>query len=320
MTSVSSSKIPSYFIRKRLHSLLGFWLTLFLMEHLITNSQAALWLGEQGEGFIHAVNFLQRLPYLRVLEIVLLGVPIGFHMIWGIQYALTGKSNAYLNKKSSPHLGHGRNRAYFWQRVSSWILLFGLLFHVAQMRFFSKPQEFLWKNQKFFLTPLRFDEGLYPLSARMKVSLFSEKDLSTLGEKKESLSFLSSQFSSDYNPLIEQEPTQEEIRKQLQDGLSKMQKNPLKQGEVLAVSPNIGTAFLFVVRNTFKSLPMAFFYTLFLLAATFHAFQGIWTFLISWGIILNVYSQKKAVQFCMALMVLFAFLGFMAIWGSYWLA
>ncbi len=319
MTAQADSyKIPSYFIKRRLHSLLGLWLVIFLMEHLFVNSQAALWLGEKGEGFIRMVNFLERLPYLRVLEIVLLGFPIGFHMVLGIQYALKSTSSAYIPKKDSPYLPFGRNRAYFWQRMSSWILLFGIIFHVGQMRFFLKPKEVDWGPKKLFLTPVTFDEGLLPLSVRLQISLFSEKDLSVLQQEKEDLSFLELQFSSEYDPFI-QKKRNEEVEKQKNAFLKEALKNPLKKGEVLAVSPDPGTAFLLILRNTFKSIPMTLFYTLFLAAAVFHAFNGLWTFLLSWGLILSIRSQKKAVNVCFVFLCIFAFLGLASIWGSYWL-
>ncbi len=48
------------FIGRRVHSLMGLWLVVFLTEHLIVNSQAALWIGDDGHGFVLLVNFLDR--------------------------------------------------------------------------------------------------------------------------------------------------------------------------------------------------------------------------------------------------------------------
>ena len=83
--------IPNAFIWRRAHSLTGLWLVLFLIEHLFINSQAALWIGDEGAGFVRAVNALRDLPYLHVIEIFLLGVPFVIHGVWGVQYLMTAK-------------------------------------------------------------------------------------------------------------------------------------------------------------------------------------------------------------------------------------
>src|SRR4026207_984938 len=117
MSIDSNKKLPSAFIWRRLHSLMGLWLVLFLMEHLFVNSQAALLLGENGKGFVRAVNAIHNLPYLQAIEVTLLGVPILIHLIWGIKYLLTSKSNSGKTDGSSPSLSkYARNHAYTWQR------------------------------------------------------------------------------------------------------------------------------------------------------------------------------------------------------------
>src|ERR1700680_135924 len=93
MAAYQAPPIPKAFIWRRMHSLTGIWLVLFLMEHLLTNSQAALFIGEDGSGFVRAVNFLKNLPYLPVIEIVLLGIPLLIHGIWGIRYLWNAEYN-----------------------------------------------------------------------------------------------------------------------------------------------------------------------------------------------------------------------------------
>jgi succinate dehydrogenase / fumarate reductase cytochrome b subunit len=60
----------------------------------------------------------------------------------------------------------------------------------------------------------------------------------------------------------------------------------------VAVAPDRGTAMLLTVRDTFKSPIMEIFYSLFLLAALFHAFNGFWTFFLTWGLILSINARK----------------------------
>src|SRR5476649_2758897 len=101
---MSASSVPSAFIWRRLHSLMGLWLVLFLFEHLLTNSQAALLLGDNAKGFVELVNALHNLPYLQAIEIFLLGVPIAIHAVLGIKYLFTSKMNAHKTDGSKPDM------------------------------------------------------------------------------------------------------------------------------------------------------------------------------------------------------------------------
>ena len=53
-------------------------------------------------------------------------------------------------------------------------------------------------------------------------------------------------------------------------------------------------------------------------SAAFHAFNGLWVFLLHWGVVLSAKSQRWMAHVCMALFGLFAFLGLAAVWGTYW--
>ena len=52
------NNLPKEFILSRLHSLTGLLIVIFLFEHLLTNSQAALLIGDDGAGFVRMVNFI----------------------------------------------------------------------------------------------------------------------------------------------------------------------------------------------------------------------------------------------------------------------
>jgi len=88
--------------------------------------------------------------------------------------------------------------------------------------------------------------------------------------------------------------------------------------EVIAETKSFGTATLLTVRDTFKNPAYIVIYTVFVLATCFHAFNGFWTFLITWGWILSYLSQKRMVKVAWAIMALVAFLGLAAVWGTYW--
>ncbi len=257
--------ISSPFIWRRVHSLMGLWLVLYLIEHLIVNSQATLWIGDDGSGFIKLVNGLEGLPYLQVIETVFIGVPLVLHGYWGVKRALTAKTNAGKSDGSAPSLGYTRNRAFTWQRLTSWILLVGIIAHVIQMRFVEMPKKIRVNNEERFVVRLTRDEGLASLADRIHV--------------------------------------------QLED----------KGSHVIATAKTPGKAMLLVVRETFKSPLMAVLYTVFVLAAAFHAFNGFWTSLITWGALLSYRSQKAVLPLCWMGVGLLSFLGLAAIWGSYWI-
>lgn len=270
----SAPPIPKAFIWRRIHSLTGLWLVLFLIEHLFTNSQAALYFGDDGSGFIRAVNFLKGLPYLQVIEVTLLGIPFLVHGWWGIKYLHTAKYNSFATDGTAPSLpDYPRNRAYTWQRLTSWILLIGVIAHVIQMRFIDYPDATHIDNKQYYTVRLTLDEGLPALADRLNVKL-----------------------TSDPNSNSES-----------------------KQQQISALSPDFGTAVLLMVRDTFKSPLMIFLYTIFVLAATFHAFNGLWTFMITWGITLTANSQRLMRKCAVTLMVLLSFLGLAAIWTTYWI-
>jgi len=279
--------IPSAFVWRRLHSLMGLWFVLFLIEHLLTNSQAALWLGDNGQGFVRMVDFLHNLPYLQVIEIVLLGVPILIHMVWGVKYLFSAKFNSLPTNGSSPALTkYGRNHAYTWQRITSWILLFGVILHVAKFRFLEYPETIKEGATATYFVRVSTDDGLHSVADRLGVTLYNGRDIQ-FHEKLKTLKGISSK--------------------------------PLRQDEFLAGSKDFGTATLMAVRDTFKSPIYVCLYTIFVLAACFHAFNGCWTFLITWGIVLKYTAQKATVHICTAIMLVLMFLGLMAVWGTYWL-
>ncbi|PCI77101.1 succinate dehydrogenase [Candidatus Aerophobetes bacterium] len=307
------------FITRRLHSLFGLWIVLFLMEHLFTNSQAALLLGENGKGFVKAVNFIKGLPFLPVVEVVLIGVPILFHMVWGVKYLLSSKSNAFSKSKAKPTLRYGRNRAYSWQRIASWVLLVGLILHVGFMRFYRDPVKAQVGNKHAFFIKISMDKGLYAVADKLDARLWSKASIETYGKsllsshEEISANIEGDHYSATEN-LVEEERLDNNYKWAVFEALSHRR---IKSGQVVAETKDFGTAELLMVRDTFKSVFNCMLYTVFVLAAVFHGFNGLWTFLITWGVVLKMRSQSRAVNACIALMFVVGFLGLSAIWGTY---
>jgi succinate dehydrogenase / fumarate reductase, cytochrome b subunit len=177
-TCTVAPPLPRTFIERRLHSLLGFFLFLFLFEHLLTNSQAALFIGDDGKGFIDGVNFIHSLPYLPVIEISLLLIPFVLHIYWGVQYVLGASCNSFPTDGSKPSLTHfSRNHAFTWQRFSAVVLIFFLLFHVISLRYIGYPKEVKTNTGHLFLVELPKDPGLSTLAPRLKANLFEIEDI-----------------------------------------------------------------------------------------------------------------------------------------------
>ena len=307
--------IPASFIRRRAHSLTGLWLVLFLIEHLFTNSQAALFIGDDGHGFVTAVNSLKSLPYLPLIEIFLLGVPLLVHGIWGIQYLFTAKFNSYATDGSAPALTqYTRNRAYTWQRITSWILLFGILAHVIQMRFLDYPSSAELGVNHFYMNKVSEDNGLYLLSKRLGFEIYSAQKIASIKNELIHMPAQPAVNENDTEAMI----TAQKQREQLawMDALTAFS---VDSNQVVVVSPNFGTAELLMVRDTFKSPLMILLYSGLIIAACFHAFNGLWTCMIRWGITLTVRSQILMQKIAVFLMILIAFMGLFTVWGTYWL-
>ena len=309
-TLTKSVPLPLSFVLRRLHSLLGFFLVLFLFEHLLTNSQAAFFIGDDGKGFIDAVNFIHSLPYLPVIEIALLAAPFLIHALLGAIYVWTAALNSFPWNGSRPALtSFGRNHAYTWQRITAVIILVGLIFHIAGMRFINYPSEVKIGGHPSFLVTVSHDSGLYTLAPRLNVELFDQGAINQLSavqpEKKVARTGM---------PL--DETGQEKDYAAFVHLLKGMQLAP---DDVVVRAHDFGTACLLGVRDTFKSSHVAIVYAIFVLAAAFHALNGIWTFCITWGITQTEASRKYVRHLCNGAMVLFVFFGFGAIFATFWI-
>jgi succinate dehydrogenase / fumarate reductase cytochrome b subunit len=315
-SSDTTSLLPSSFIRKRLHSLTGVFLVLFLFFHLLTNSQAALFFSDDGKGFIHDVNFIHALPYLIVIELFLLGVPFLIHMYYGVLYLWTA---SYQTDKSdtAPYLPYARNRAYMWQRVTAWLLLVAVAVHVVQMRMVNYATSVKVADQVYYLQPVTVDNGIYSVAARLGAQLFNAADVAAA---RDGTGIAAAPFSTalpmlpDANASVLEQQRQQVIA--WQDALERWH---LTDKERVAVTKDFGTATLLMVRDTFKSLPMAVFYTIFVIAACYHAFNGLWSAGISWGVTLGERMQQRALRLWQGVMLLTIFLGLVAIWATYWI-
>lgn len=115
----------SPFLLRRFQSLLGIIpIGVFLCEHAFTNSLAFFY----GAGrFNEAVEFLQGLPFVLLLEIFAIAVPILLHAGIGFYIWVFGQSNVQ-------HYGYLRNWLYSLQRWTGIIAFIFILYHVYKLR------------------------------------------------------------------------------------------------------------------------------------------------------------------------------------------
>lgn len=112
------------FLYARLHSLAGIIpLGLFLVEHIYTNALAIF----GSEKYNEQIHLLQSIPFLMVVEIVFIAIPLLFHAIYGIYLGFISKNNA--NQYT-----YKRNLLFLFQRMSGIIILIFVAYHVWSFR------------------------------------------------------------------------------------------------------------------------------------------------------------------------------------------
>jgi succinate dehydrogenase / fumarate reductase cytochrome b subunit len=110
---------------RRLHSLTGIVpIGVFLLFHLFTNSKAL----HGPEHFNGAAAEIGKLPYVLLIEIFGIAVPILFHMVLGVVIATSGQLNVGAYR-------HERNWAYALQRATGLFLVVFIIIHVWSTRF-----------------------------------------------------------------------------------------------------------------------------------------------------------------------------------------
>lgn len=113
--------IDPHFALRKLHSLLGIVpIGFFLCFHLFENSLAT----KGGAYFTeHVVHKIGNMPYVELMEIFFIALPILFHGVYGLIIWLQGKSNV-------TRYGYFRNWMYWLQRMSGIIAFIFIITHV----------------------------------------------------------------------------------------------------------------------------------------------------------------------------------------------
>ena len=118
-------RLSRTFILRKLHQLSGIVpLGIFLLEHFYTNSKAI----HGAATFNEAVADLQSIPYILLIEIVGIFIPLIYHAVYGLVITVEARPNnlAY---------PYPRNWFYLIQRITGFILFLFITFHVLNFRF-----------------------------------------------------------------------------------------------------------------------------------------------------------------------------------------
>ncbi|MBU9710955.1 succinate dehydrogenase cytochrome b558 subunit [Evansella tamaricis] len=112
------------FFYRKLHSLLGVIpLGAFLVVHFMINYQAV----NGPEAYNQAAGFMEKLPFLLVLEFVMIYIPILFHGIYGLYIAFQAKHN-------TSTYSYFRNWMFRLQRWTGVITIIFVAWHVWDTR------------------------------------------------------------------------------------------------------------------------------------------------------------------------------------------
>jgi succinate dehydrogenase / fumarate reductase cytochrome b subunit len=118
-------KFSNAFLFRKLHQLTGIVpLGLFYFVHIWTNSTAL----NGAKVFNEHVKDIHDFPYLLLIEIFGIFLPLMFHSVYGVLITAESKPNVL-------HYRYLRNWFYIFQRATGIYLFFFLLFHILNFRF-----------------------------------------------------------------------------------------------------------------------------------------------------------------------------------------
>ncbi|MBA2341553.1 MAG: succinate dehydrogenase [Pyrinomonadaceae bacterium] len=113
------------FVLRKLFQLSGILpLGAFLIEHLYTNSKAVV----GAQAYNDAVRDLQAIPYVLLLEIFGILLPLTFHAVYGLFITWEARPNNLAYK-------YARNWFYIVQRATGAFLFLFIFFHLLNFRF-----------------------------------------------------------------------------------------------------------------------------------------------------------------------------------------
>ncbi|MGG1658088.1 succinate dehydrogenase cytochrome b558 subunit [Brevibacillus sp. NRS-1366] len=122
--AISPTVLHRHFLLSRLHSLAGIVpLGVFLVEHFYSNAIAML----GAALYDKQVKAIQSIPWVWVIEILFIMLPLLYHAGYGIYVA-------FLSKHNTQTYGYQRNWRFLLQRISGIVTLVFVIYHVWSFR------------------------------------------------------------------------------------------------------------------------------------------------------------------------------------------
>jgi succinate dehydrogenase / fumarate reductase cytochrome b subunit len=145
---MNAPPLDRHFALRKLHSLLGIIpIGAFLCFHLFENSMSV----KGAEYFTeHVVHKIGNMPYVELMEIFFIALPILFHGIYGLLIWFQGKSNVL-------SYGYFRNWMYWLQRISGLIAFLFIIGHVWGTRIQVLINEAVTKDNIFAYLAAQMD-------------------------------------------------------------------------------------------------------------------------------------------------------------------
>lgn len=127
--AVSAAPSTRHFLYRRLHSLTGLVFGGYLVVHLLVNATLVEGARHDGQStvFQQQVDKIHSLPFLALVEVAFIYLPILYHTVYGIWITATGKPNV-------ANYPYSKNWFYVLQRASAIVLVFFMAFHVLGMK------------------------------------------------------------------------------------------------------------------------------------------------------------------------------------------
>ena len=117
------------FLLRRLHSLMGILFGGYILLHLSIN--ASLIEGRRHDGlptvYQQQVDKIHGLPFLEMISLAAILLPIVYHTVYGVYILINGKQNV-------ANYGYTRNWLYLLQRLSAIILILFIAFHYLSFK------------------------------------------------------------------------------------------------------------------------------------------------------------------------------------------
>ena len=268
------AQTPGYthFWLRRLHSLLGLVFGGYVTVHLIVNF-SGFWpkAYQQNVDKIHSLE-----PMLPVIEIAAIFAPLLFHIIYGIYIANAGV------KFNTTKYNYGGNVRYFLQRITAYVLLAFLIYHVGTLHKWGlalvnstvgprQTPELVAEKKSYDIAKDNYDQAM-----DQRPEERTKADLAAIGSY----------------PAAKQKYDEALENAKLFPGYPEFKDtNMAYQSTAGAIKKPFGS-------NEVLNISVIILYLLGVWSAVFHWANGLWTSAIAWGLTVTAGAQKRWGHVC----------------------